>query len=84
MKKNNLFLVGEVCILSSLVNENIEKKECLNEIIKILKKYGVYGVNIVYSGIVVGILIDKFMNDKKMIDVLCEFNINFVYNKIYI
>ncbi|MDX5712677.1 cobalamin biosynthesis protein, partial [Clostridioides difficile] len=42
-----------------------------------------YGVNIAHSGTVVGILIDKFMNDKKMIDALCESNINSVYNKIY-
>ncbi|CZR82597.1 TPA: cobalamin biosynthesis protein [Clostridioides difficile] len=84
LKKNNLSLVGEACTLSSLANENIEKKEYLNEIIKISKKYGAYGVNIAHSGTVVGILIDKFMNDKKMIDALCESNINSVYNKIYI
>lgn len=83
LKKNNLSLVGEACTLSSLANENIEKKEYLNEIIKISKKYGAYGVNIAHSGTVVGILIDKFMNDKKMIDALCESNINSVYNKIY-
>ncbi|EQE00946.1 GHMP kinase [Clostridioides difficile] len=83
LKKNNLSLVGEACTLSSLANENIEKKEDLNEIIKISKKYGAYGVNIAHSGTVVGILIDKFMNDKKMIDALCESNINSVYNKIY-
>ncbi|HBE9437910.1 cobalamin biosynthesis L-threonine PduX-like kinase [Clostridioides difficile] len=83
LKKNNLSLVGEACTLSSLANENIDKKEYLNEIIKISKKYGAYGVNIAHSGTVVGILIDKFMNDKKMIDALCEFNINSVYSKIY-
>ncbi|MCJ0392438.1 cobalamin biosynthesis protein [Clostridioides difficile] len=83
LKKNNLSLVGEACTLSSLANENKEKKEYLNEIIKISKKYGAYGVNIAHSGTVVGILIDKFMNDKKMIDALCESNINSVYNKIY-
>ncbi|HBF4082707.1 cobalamin biosynthesis protein [Clostridioides difficile] len=83
LKKNNLSLVGEACTLSSLANENIEKKEYLNEIIKISKKYGAYGVNIAHSGTVVGILIDKFMNDKKMINALCESNINSVYNKIY-
>ena len=82
LKKNNLSLVGEACTLSSLANENIEKKEYLNEIIKISKKYGAYGVNIAHSG-TVGILIDKYMNDKKMIDALCESNINSVYNKIY-
>ncbi|MDN9237633.1 cobalamin biosynthesis protein [Clostridioides difficile] len=83
LKKNHLSLVGEACTLSSLANENIEKKEYLNEIIKISKKYGAYGVNIAHSGTVVGILIDKSMNDKKMIDALCESNINSVYNKIY-
>lgn len=83
LKKNNLSLVGEACTLSSLANENIDKKEYLNEIIKISKKYGAYGVNIAHSGTVVGILIDKFMNDKKMIDALYESNINSVYSKIY-
>ncbi|MCC0634382.1 cobalamin biosynthesis protein [Clostridioides sp. ZZV15-6388] len=83
LKKDDLSLVGEACTLSSLANENIEKKEYLNEIIKISKLYGAYGVNIAHSGTVIGILIDKLMNDKKLIDVLYESNINSVYNKIY-
>lgn len=83
LKKDNLSLVGEACTLSSLANENIEKKEYLNEIIEISKRYGAYGVNIAHSGTVIGILIDKLMNDKKLIDVLCESNINSVYDKIY-
>ncbi|MCC0783886.1 cobalamin biosynthesis protein [Clostridioides sp. ES-S-0108-01] len=83
LKNDNLSLVGEACTLSSLANENIEKKEYLNEIIKVSKKYGAYGVNIAHSGTVLGILIDKFMDDKKVIDALCESNINSVYNKIY-
>lgn len=83
LKNDNLSLVGKACTLSSLANENIEKKEYLNEIIKISKKCGAYGVNIAHSGTVIGILIDRFMDDKKIIDVLCESNINSVYNKIY-
>lgn len=83
LKNDNLSLVGEACTLSSLANENIEKKEYLNEIIKIAKKCGAYGVNIAHSGTVIGILIDRFMDDKKIINVLCESNINSVYNKIY-
>lgn len=83
IKSDNLSLVGEACTLSSLANENIEKKEYLSEIIKISKKCGAYGVNIAHSGTVIGILIDKFMDDKKIIDVLCESNIDSVYNKIY-
>ncbi|MFL8675894.1 cobalamin biosynthesis protein [Clostridioides sp. GD02404] len=83
LKSDNLSLVGEACTLSSLANENIEKKEYLSEIIKISKKCGAYGVNIAHSGTVIGILIDKFMDDKKIIDVLCESNIDSVYNKIY-
>ncbi|MCC0684949.1 cobalamin biosynthesis protein [Clostridioides sp. ZZV15-6383] len=83
LKNDNLSLVGEACTLSSLANENIEKKEYLSEIIKISKKYGAYGVNIAHSGTVVGILIDKFIDDKKVIDALYESNINSVYNKIY-
>lgn len=83
LKNDNLSLVGEACTLSSLANENIEKKEYLNEIIKIAEKCGAYGVNIAHSGTVIGILIDKFMDDKNIINVLCESNINSVYNKIY-
>ncbi|MDB0439330.1 cobalamin biosynthesis protein [Clostridioides difficile] len=83
LKKDDLSLVGDACTLSSLANENIEKKEYLNEIIKISKRYGAYGVNIAHSGTVIGILIDKLMNDNRLIDVLCESNINSVYDKIY-
>ncbi|EQF22832.1 GHMP kinase family protein [Clostridioides difficile CD160] len=83
LKNDNLSLVGEACTLSSLANENIEKKEYLNEIIKIAEKCGAYGVNIAHSGTVIGILIDRFMDDKNIINVLCESNINSVYNKIY-
>ncbi|MBY2478883.1 cobalamin biosynthesis protein [Clostridioides difficile] len=83
LKNDDLSLVGEACTLSSLANENIEKKEYLNEIIKIAKKCGAYGVNIAHSGTVIGILIDRFMDDKNIINVLCESSINSVYNKIY-
>lgn len=83
LKKDNLSLVGKACTLSSLANENIDKKEYLDEIIKISKKHGAYGVNVAHSGTVIGILIDKSMSDKKIIDAICECNINSIYNKIY-
>lgn len=81
--KNDLSLIGKASTLSSLANENIHKKEGLNKIIEISKAYGAYGVNIAHSGTVVGILIDREMNDKKLINILNEANIDSIYNKIY-
>ena len=83
IRKNDWNLVGKACTMSSLANENIVKKQGLNEIIEIAQNYGAYGVNIAHSGTVVGILIDKFMNDIKLIEMLKQNNINSIYNKIY-
>ena len=46
------------------------KRQYLKEIIEISKNYGAYGVNIAHSGTVVGILIDKYMNDTMLIELL--------------
>lgn len=83
IRDNNLNIVGKACTLSSLANENIDKKLGLNEIIEISKNYGAYGVNIAHSGTVVGILIDENMNDIKLINKLKESNLDKVYKKIY-
>lgn len=83
IKNNDLSLVGRAATLSSLANENIDKKEGLKEIIEISQNYGAYGVNIAHSGTVIGILMDKSMNDKRLIELLKESNINSVYKKIY-
>ncbi|WP_042278346.1 GHMP family kinase ATP-binding protein [[Clostridium] dakarense] len=83
IKNNNLSLVGKAATLSSLANENIDKKDGLKEIIEISQNYGAYGVNIAHSGTVVGILLDQSMNDKKLIELLKESNIDSVYKKIY-
>lgn len=83
IRTNNLSLVGRACTLSSLANENIDKKPGIKEIIEISQNYGAYGVNIAHSGTVVGILIDKFMNDIKLIRRLKEVNLDSFYNKIY-
>ncbi|MEG1311110.1 MAG: cobalamin biosynthesis protein [Romboutsia sp.] len=83
IKNNDLKLVGQACTLSSLANENIDRKEGLREIIEIAQNYGAYGVNIAHSGTVIGILMDQNMNDKRLIKLLKQYNINSVYKKIY-
>ena len=83
IRKNDLNLIGKACSLSSMANENIHKKEFLQKIMEISSKYGAYGVNIAHSGTVVGILIDEFMNDIKLINLLKDAKINSIYNKIY-
>lgn len=83
IKNNNLSLVGKAATLSSLANENIDKKDGLKEIIEIAQNYGAYGVNIAHSGTVVGILLDQSMNDKRLIELLKESNIDSAYKKIY-
>ncbi|MGX4598300.1 GHMP family kinase ATP-binding protein [Faecalimicrobium sp. JNUCC 81] len=83
IKNNNLSLVGKAATLSSLANENIDKKDGLKEIIEISQNYGSYGVNIAHSGTVVGILLDQSMNDKRLIELFKENNIDSFYKKIY-
>ena len=83
ISKNDLYSIGRACTLSSLANENIDKKEGLKEIIEISQNYGAYGVNIAHSGTVVGVMIDKCMNDIKLIELLKEARLDLVYNKIY-
>ena len=83
IRSNNLSIIGKACTLSSIANENIDKKFGLSEIIEISKNYGAHGVNVAHSGTVVGILIDEHMNDIKLIDKLKESNLDKVYKKIY-
>jgi L-threonine kinase len=82
-KNNDLKLIGEACTISSLANENIHKKEYLNEIIKISESYGAYGVNIAHSGTVIGIILDKDMDIYKLKQKIIDRNIHKKYNKIY-
>ena len=83
LAKNDLSLVGKACTYSSLANENIHKKPFLKEIIEISDKFGCYGVNIAHSGTVIGILMDKEMDDKRVIQYLREIEISKYYKKIY-
>ncbi len=83
IKNNNLYDIGKACTFSSLANENIHKKEGLEKIIEISKSYGAYGVNIAHSGTVVGILIDKSMNDTRLIELLRDAKLDSFYKKIY-
>jgi len=83
LAKNDLSLVGKACTYSSLANENIHKKPFLKEIIEISDKFGCYGVNIAHSGTVIGILMDKEMDDKRVIQYLRDVEISKYYKKIY-
>ena len=83
LARNNLSLVGKACTYSSLANENIHKKPFLKEIIEISDKFGCYGVNIAHSGTVIGILMDKEMDDKRVIQYLRDIQISKYYKKIY-
>lgn len=83
IKNNDLYLVGKASTLSSLANENIHKKQGLKEIIEISQNYGSYGVNVAHSGTVIGILIDKSMNDQRLIELLKRYKIDSVYKNIY-
>lgn len=83
IRKNDLNLVGKACNISSLANENIHQKVGLKEIIEISKNYGAYGVNIAHSGTVVGILLDKSMDEKRLIELIRNENLHKFYKKIY-
>lgn len=83
MTKNDLNLIGRASTLSSLANENIHRKYQLNKIIEISNSYGAYGVNIAHSGTVIGIIIDRDMNEKRLLELLYDAKINSFYNKIY-
>lgn len=81
--KQDLNLVGKACIYSGLANENIHKKPFLKEIIRISDDFECYGVNIAHSGTVIGILMHREMDDKKIIKHLQETEISKYYKKIY-
>lgn len=83
IKKNDLNLVGQACNISSLANENIHEKVGLKEIIEISKNYGAYGVNVAHSGTVIGILLDKSMNEEKLVELIRNKNLHKFYKKIY-
>ena len=83
LARNDLSLVGKACTYSSLANENIHKKPFLKEIIEVSNKFECYGVNIAHSGTVIGILMDKEMDDKRVIQYLRDIQISKYYKKIY-
>ncbi|SHK32016.1 GHMP family kinase ATP-binding protein [Tepidibacter formicigenes] len=82
-KNNDLKLIGKAATISSILNENIHKKDGLHEIIKITEEFGAYGVNIAHSGTVIGIILDKEMNHKKLEEKLILRKLNKKYKKIY-
>ena len=81
--KNDLNLIGRACTYSGLANENIHKKPFLKEIIEISDRFGCYGVNIAHSGTVIGVLMHKEMDDKRIIQYLRDSEISLHYKKIY-
>ncbi|WFD09908.1 cobalamin biosynthesis protein [Tepidibacter hydrothermalis] len=82
-ENKDLSLVGKAATISSILNENIHKKEGLSEIIKISEDYGAYGVNVAHSGTVVGIILDKDMDEAKLKEKLIMNKIDKKYKKIY-
>ena len=83
LAKKDLNLIGRACTYSGLANENIHQKPFLKDIIEVSDKFGCYGVNIAHSGTVVGILMHKEMDDKRIIQYLKENEISQYYKKIY-
>ena len=83
LAKNDLNLIGKACTYSGLANENIQKKPFLEKIRDISDKYGCYGVNIAHSGTVIGILMNKEMDDIKLIEHLRKNEMSKYYKKIY-
>ena len=81
--KNDLNLIGRACTYSGLANENIHKKPFLKEIIEISDRFGCYGINIAHSGTVIGVLMHKEMDDKRIIQYLRDSEISLHYKKIY-
>lgn len=81
--KNDLNLVGKACTYSGLANENIHKKPFLKDVIEVSNKFGCYGVNIAHSGTVIGILMHKQMDDRRIIQYLSNTEISKYYKKIY-
>ena len=77
------FSLLEEGIKSNDMHKIIHKKEGLEKIIEISKNYGAYGVNVAHSGTVVGILIDKSMNDTRLIELLKNERLDSVYKKMY-
>lgn len=49
-------LIGEAATLSSLANQGILKKTCLETVITVARRHGAVGVNTAHSGTVLGVL----------------------------
>lgn len=68
LQNNDYQLIGRAATTSSLAHQKILYKRNLASIVKIIKaKKGVYGVNIAHSGTIIGILIDKNFEEKKLL-----------------
>ena len=81
IEKNSIFnpLNGEVIRHLG----HVKDLRGLEKIIEISKNYGAYGVNVAHSGTVVGILIDKSMDDTRLIELLRNVGLDSVYKKMY-
>lgn len=82
-KNKDLKSIGKACTLSGILNENIHKKEGLEDIIKISSEFGAYGVNIAHSGTVIGIILDEEMDSDILREKLISHKLNKKYKKIY-
>ncbi|OPJ55973.1 GHMP family kinase ATP-binding protein [Alkalithermobacter paradoxus] len=82
-KNKSLKLIGQASNLSSIMNQVIHQKEGLKEVMNISKEFGAYGVNVAHSGTVIGIILDKEMDWKKLKDELILNNLDKKYKRIY-
>jgi len=55
---NNIELIGQGATISSIANQKILYKPCLEAMIKIADECGAVGVNIAHSGTIIGLLFD--------------------------
>lgn len=83
-KKQEINLLGKAATYSSLLNNNILKKDKLSEIIDMAYKLSCDGVNVAHSGTVIGVIYEEKKVDEQKL--LYEFKRNFnkLYNDIYI
>ena len=67
IKKKNCFLIGEGTTISAILNQQILFKSELDDIIKISKQQGAFGVCVAHSGTVIGILLPSDFTDMHLL-----------------
>lgn len=81
--KNDMKLLANACTISGRLNQRIHQKEGFEEILKASEKYGALGLNVAHSGTVIGVLMEKDMDEKRLVDRLVEKDIHKKYKNMY-